>query len=182
MTTYLNRQIFDEEEMAEGACEIPANHQVGAAVKLQLREGDDFTIPAQVVAVHITTRHQITYDLAVKIEGFELWAVIKGVRGGVYSTGEQVEPDKGLIDTQKLEQHLESTLGATPAPASTPTLKLAVDNDAANNAAKAMRTPPARADLGPTFHQFTHRLQFVKETDLAKNYTSPNGPDKGDKS
>lgn len=108
------QKILTLEEVLEGvAKDIPAKQNPGEECNLWIRRDDDDptsleAIEGYIVGVKVRGRHQILYDLAVKIAHTDLYAVIPDIRGWVYPRDEAPDADGGLVPTELVEKAIES--------------------------------------------------------------------------
>lgn len=109
-----NQKILTLEEVLEGVAEaVPAKQNPGEECNLWIRRDDDDpnsmeAIEGYIVGVKVRGRHQIFYDLAVKIAHTDLYAVIPDIRGWVYPRDEEPDVDGGLVPLELVEKAIDT--------------------------------------------------------------------------
>lgn len=106
--SWYQRRVYEPADFEDGtAVELPANFQINDDVKLWVfdKDGKPTPIPCKVVGVTIKSMHEISYDLAFKIEGVQLWCVVREFRGYVTPADvNECDPDGGLVPADEVEK------------------------------------------------------------------------------
>ncbi len=99
------RKILEDFDIQAGAGQTPSRFQVGEEVKLWVEDGrgNQAGVQAWIASVKIEGMHKVIYDLAFRIEGTQLYAVVPNFHGWITDTDATgIDRDGGFIEAQRI--------------------------------------------------------------------------------
>lgn len=99
--TYYDGRFTEKPDLQDRG--LPSQFAFGQAVEVLLDVETGKVIPGVIHAVHFTAS-VVTYDVAFKIEGTDIWAIVRGLREYIRAAGdtdmfEDLIPVSDLVDT-----------------------------------------------------------------------------------
>ena len=100
--TYYDGRFTEKPDLQDRG--LPSQFAFGQAVEVLLDVETGKVIPGVIHAVHFTAS-VVTYDVAFKIEGTDIWAIVRGLREHIRAAGD-TDMFEDLIPVSDLVSHL----------------------------------------------------------------------------